>query len=277
MKFYVGSGMKNCELVNYYAKILKENGWNQTYNWVENVNADVSIEDMTEYAKLESKGIVDSDVVVILLPAGRGAHIELGMALALNKKIFLCSATKDEFSIENTVAFYGLPSIVQLVGTADENIKNIITLSNNNITIKEINNHDELVDFYISRGIEFNEDKQYFHPPVFSYIAEIDNAFVGAITVCKENNDFILDEVAVIKEKENQGICTALVNTAINRIEQEYGDSKFYLVAKNPEVFKNMGFNVIQRDEAPSFSECFSCPDFQKKCFPEIMVKILKK
>ncbi len=277
MKFYVGSGMKNCELVNYYAKILKENGWNQTYNWVENVNADVSIEDMTEYAKLESKGIVDSDVVVILLPAGRGAHIELGMALALNKKIFLCSATKDEFGIENTVAFYGLPNIVQLVGTADENIKKIITLSNNNFTIKEFSNHDELVDFYISRGIEFSEDKKYFHPPVFSYIAEIDNNFVGAITICKENNDFILDEVAVIKEKENQGICTALVNTAINRIKQEYEDSKFYLVAKNPEVFKSMGFNVIQRDEAPSFSECFSCPDFQKKCFPEIMVKVLKK
>lgn len=277
MKFYVGSGMKNCELVNYYAKILKENGWNQTYNWVENVNADVSIEDMTEYAKLESKGIVDSDVVVILLPAGRGAHIELGMALALNKKVFLCSATKDEFSIENTVAFYGLPNIVQLVGTADENIKKIITLSNNNITIKEFSNHDELVDFYISRGIEFNEDKKYFHPPVFSYIAKIDNNFVGAITICKENNDFILDEVAVIKEKENQGICTALVNTAIDRIKQEYEDSKFYLVAKNPDVFKSMGFNVIQRGEAPSFSECFSCPDFSKKCFPEIMVKTLKK
>lgn len=277
MKFYVGSGMKNCELVNYYAKILKKNGWNQTYNWVENINADVSVEDMTEYAKLESKGIVDSDVVVILLPAGRGAHIELGMALALNKKIFLCSATKDEFSIENTVAFYELPNIVQLVGTADENIKQIITLSNNNITIKEFSNHDELVDFYISRGIEFNEDKKYFHPPVFSYIAEIDNNFAGAITICKENNDFILDEIAVIKEKENQGICTALVNTAINRIKQEYEDSKFYLVAKNPEVFKSMGFNVIQRDEAPSFSECFSCPDFQKKCFPEIMVKTLKK
>lgn len=277
MKFYVGSGMKNCELVNYYAKILKENGWSQTYNWVENVNADVSIEDMTEYAKLESKGIVDSDVVVVLLPAGRGAYIELGMALALNKKIFLCSATKDEFSVENTVAFYGLPNIVQLVGTADENIKQIITLSNKNITIKEFSNHDELVDFYISRGIEFNEDKKYFHPPVFSYIAEIDNNFVGAITICKENNDFILDEVAVIKEKENQGICTALVNTAISRIEQEYRGSKFYLVAKNPEVFKSIGFNVIQRDEAPSFSECFSCPDFQKKCFPEIMVKVLKK
>ena len=126
MNFYIGSGMKNCELVNYYAKILKENDWKQTYNWVENINDDVSIEDMTAYAKLESQGIIDSDVVIILLPAGRGAHIELGMALALNKKIFLCSATKEEFGIENTVAFYGLPSIVQLVGNADENIKQII-------------------------------------------------------------------------------------------------------------------------------------------------------
>lgn len=126
MNFYIGSGMKNCELVNYYAKILKENDWKQTYNWVENINEDVSIEDMTVYAKLESQGIIDADVVIILLPAGRGAHIELGMALALNKKIFLCSATKEEFSIENTVAFYGLPSIVQLVGNADENIKQII-------------------------------------------------------------------------------------------------------------------------------------------------------
>ena len=126
MNFYIGSGMKNCELVNYYAKILKENDWNQTYNWVENINDDVSIEDMTVYAKLESQGIIDSDVVIILLPAGRGAHIELGMALALNKKIFWGSATKEEFSIENTVAFYGLPNIIQLIGTADDNIMKIL-------------------------------------------------------------------------------------------------------------------------------------------------------
>ena len=131
MKFYIGSGMKNCELVNYYAKILKRKGWNLTYNWVENINDDVSIEDMTSYAISESQGIVDSDVVIILLPAGRGAHIELGMALALNKKIFLCSETKNEFSIENTVAFYGLPNIIQLIGSADDNIKTILKLFNN--------------------------------------------------------------------------------------------------------------------------------------------------
>ena len=120
MKFYVGSGMKNCELVNYYAKLLKENGWEQTHDWVKNVSDDISKDDMIKYASLESQGIVDADVVIMLLPGGRGAHIELGMAMALNKKIFLCSTTKEEFSIENTVAFYELPKITQLVGNADE-------------------------------------------------------------------------------------------------------------------------------------------------------------
>lgn len=126
MKFYVASGMKNCKLVNYYAKVLKENGWEQTHDWVANVRDDASIEDITEYAKLESQGVANADVVILLLPAGRGAHIELGMAMALNKKIFLCSGTEEEFNIQNTVAFYNLPNIVRLVGTADENIEKII-------------------------------------------------------------------------------------------------------------------------------------------------------
>ena len=129
MDFYVGSGMKNCELVTYYAEKLIEQGWHQTYDWVKNVNEDVSIDDMREYAKLEKQGVADADVVIILLPAGRGAHIELGMALALGKKLFLCAQTEDEFSLENTVAFYELPCVEKLIGTKEENIAEIIKVT----------------------------------------------------------------------------------------------------------------------------------------------------
>lgn len=128
MNFYIGSGMKNCDLVNYYSKILEENGWKHTYNWTKNIHDDETIEDLIKYSKLEQQAIIDSDVVVILLPAGRGTHIELGMALALNKEIFLCSETKEEFSMGNTVNFYQLPNIIRLVGTPDENLKKIIKL-----------------------------------------------------------------------------------------------------------------------------------------------------
>lgn len=128
MKFYVGSGMKNCEDVNKYAIMLKENGWEQTYDWVKNVSDDVSRDDMIKYASLEQDGVARADVVIILLPAGRGAHIELGMAMALNKRIFLCSTMKEEFNIENTVAFYELSQITQLVGNVDDNVEKILKL-----------------------------------------------------------------------------------------------------------------------------------------------------
>ena len=120
--------MKNCELVNDYAKVLNDNGWEQTYNWVKNISDDISRDNMIKYASLESQGVADADVVIMLLPGGRGAHIELGMALALNKKIFLCSTTEEEFSIENTVDFYELPKITQLVGNVEDNVKKILEL-----------------------------------------------------------------------------------------------------------------------------------------------------
>ncbi len=126
MKFYIGSGMKNCDLVNTYANLLKENGWKQTYDWVKNISNDIRKEDMIKYASLESQGVADADVVIMLLPGGRGSHIELGMALTLNKKIFLCSATEENFNILNTVAFYELPKITQLVGNVEDNVKKII-------------------------------------------------------------------------------------------------------------------------------------------------------
>lgn len=126
MKFYIGSGLKNYKLVNYYAKILKENGLEEVCNWVKNIKNDITKKDLEKYAKEETQAIVNSDIIIILLPAGRGTHVELGMALALNKKIFLCSETNEEFNIKNTVAFYELPNIIKLVGTPDENIKKII-------------------------------------------------------------------------------------------------------------------------------------------------------
>ena len=65
MKFYVGSGMKNAKLVEYYQEKLKEAGWEQTYNWVKNINNDIDIDEIREYAKLEQEGVINSDVVII--------------------------------------------------------------------------------------------------------------------------------------------------------------------------------------------------------------------
>ncbi|MDE6408278.1 MAG: hypothetical protein K2K48_05855 [Anaeroplasmataceae bacterium] len=126
MKFYIGSSLKNYNLVNSYSKVLKDYGWIRTYDWVKNVNQDTSLENLKNYAQLEFQGILDSDIVIILLPAEKGAHIEFGMAVALNKKIVLCSSSNEDFSLENTVVFYEMPNVIKLMGTIDENLKSIV-------------------------------------------------------------------------------------------------------------------------------------------------------
>lgn len=125
MKFYMGSGLKNAKVVNEFSKKLKEIGWEHTYNWTENNLENESIEDLIKYATLEQKAIEESEVVIIILPAGRGTHVELGMAIALNKKIYLYSNNKEEFDIENTVAFYQLPSIQKVIGDIDYAVNEI--------------------------------------------------------------------------------------------------------------------------------------------------------
>lgn len=126
MNFYIGSSLKNSALVNRYADKLKERGWNQTYDWTKNIKNAGSIEALMDYAQHEKKAVEDADAVIILLPAGRGTHVELGLALALGKKIFLCSSDQKEFDLQNTVNFYQLPGVVRLAGTAGENIEKLL-------------------------------------------------------------------------------------------------------------------------------------------------------
>lgn len=122
MKFYIGSGLKNGKIVNEFSKRLQNYGWEHTYNWAEKEIGNETMEDLIKYATLEQKAIEESDVVIIILPAGRGTHIELGMAIALNKKIYLYSNSKEEFDQKNIVAFYQLQSVQKIVGDIDDAI-----------------------------------------------------------------------------------------------------------------------------------------------------------
>jgi len=126
MKFYIGSGFKNKDMVNYFSDKLCHFGLISTYNWARVDVFEETIEDLILFSNQEKKAIEESDIVIIILPAGRGSHVELGMALSLNKKIYLCAMSPEEFDIKNTVDFYQLPCITRLSGTPDEIIEEIL-------------------------------------------------------------------------------------------------------------------------------------------------------
>jgi len=119
MKFYVASGLQNKEIVRMVSVKLKQHGWHHTYDWTLNERVD-SLEELHRIGTLEQQAVDEADVVVVLFPGGKGTHIELGMAIALKKKIFLYDSSGEVMNAPTTCTFYHLPEITICTGSIDD-------------------------------------------------------------------------------------------------------------------------------------------------------------
>ncbi|KAB8138086.1 group-specific protein [Gracilibacillus oryzae] len=117
-KFYIASGFKNIENVRHVSDKLKDAGFIQTYDWTQNQRA-TTIEDLKEIGTLEKNAVMEADFFIILLPAGKSSHIELGMALGLGKRIYLYSENAEYNHFETTSTFYHLPEVNRYNGSID--------------------------------------------------------------------------------------------------------------------------------------------------------------
>jgi nucleoside 2-deoxyribosyltransferase len=122
MKFYIASKLENYAQVQYLSDKLKSAGWEHTYNWAVHLSAKESnIELLREIGQKEFNAVKDADVIIVLTPQGRGTHIELGMAIAFNKQIYLCHTDDKYFQCDdNTSIFYWLPQVKQFIGSIDD-------------------------------------------------------------------------------------------------------------------------------------------------------------
>lgn len=129
-KFYVASSLQNKNAVVYVSNRLKSQGYLHTYDWTRNIGSaehhSFTLDDLSEIGKQEKEGVAHSDFVVIMLPGGKGTHIELGIALGLGKKIFLYSEDGAINNSETTSTFYHLPEVEKCLGTLDELVKKIL-------------------------------------------------------------------------------------------------------------------------------------------------------
>ena len=118
MKFYIASKFENAEQVKRLSDVLRRWGWRQTYDWTEHGHVGhLGKERLREVAENEIRGVKDADVVIILLPGGRGTHAELGAANVLQKPVFILSGTGEPFAVDNsTCAFYWNRNVKQVTG-----------------------------------------------------------------------------------------------------------------------------------------------------------------
>ncbi len=105
MKFYIASKLGNYMQVRVLAGKLKAAGWVHTYDWTSDWTKQGSVKEtnkeiLISIAKKESEGVSDADIVIVLTPQGRGTHTEFGMAIALNKTVFLCHIDNTYFKCD---------------------------------------------------------------------------------------------------------------------------------------------------------------------------------
>ncbi len=123
-KFYVASSLKNVANVKYVSDQLKEMGFIHSYDWTQNDKV-TSIDQMRDIGRKEMAAVKKSNFIVVLLPAGKGSHIELGIALGNGIKIYLYSPDDEINDIELTSTFYHQDGVHKCKGTLKELIQYI--------------------------------------------------------------------------------------------------------------------------------------------------------
>lgn len=87
MRVYVATAFHNREERTKAIQALAELGIGITYDWA--VEKEV---DLASAGQADLDGVAKADAVVVLLPGGKGTHVEIGYALALEVPVILCGA-----------------------------------------------------------------------------------------------------------------------------------------------------------------------------------------
>ena len=113
MKYYIATSLERVPFHNLVRNELTKLGYEITYDWTKHGSVKhTSTARLQEVAHNESQGILASDFVLVLLPGGKGTHVELGLSIASKKKVFIHSEDPMTFEIGPQVcAFYHHPDV----------------------------------------------------------------------------------------------------------------------------------------------------------------------
>ena len=158
-----------------------------------------------------------------------------------------------------------------------------------NFKISETEDYEKLVPFFMKNGLEYTDEdmeevptdlvkcweitegtgKTSTHKPDGS-VSEDYGRLIGGFVLAKREGEYICDGIAIDPDWRGTELGKALLGIGIEEVKKQGGDT-MYLVARAPEFFRKNGFVTVERDEAPNFFECFTCPQYKVSCHPEVM------
>ena len=138
MKYYIATAISRAPFHNLVRDGLKQWGYEITYDWTLHGSVRLTSKSrLQEVAHLESQGILDADFVLVLLPGGRGTHVELGLSIASQKRVFIHSEDPRAFEVgPEACAFHHHACVVQFscpIALAADSLQNLLLSSANSI------------------------------------------------------------------------------------------------------------------------------------------------
>ncbi|ASN03838.1 TIR domain-containing protein [Virgibacillus necropolis] len=122
MRFYIASSFENKDMVRYVSQKLLSRGFTHTYDWTMNQRA-IEPKSLNAIGEQEKNAVESSDIFIMLLPAGKSSHVELGITLGLGKLIYIYSPEKIKPATAST--FYYVDGVNRISGEIDRFISMI--------------------------------------------------------------------------------------------------------------------------------------------------------
>ena len=100
------------------------------------------------------------------------------------------------------------------------------------------------------------------------------NELLAAAVLMFRSGCYVLEDLAVLESFRGTGLGRTLMNIALDEAKS-MGASEIWGCAKVPEYYFQYGWEEMDRQTSPEVSNCQSCPQFGKTCFPCIIRKEL--
>ena len=113
-KIYIASALDNFRRIVAIRDRLAANDISLTYDWTGHNNGSPYVEDdqaelKASIAENEMRGVVNAQLVLVVMPGGNGTHFEMGLARGLNKPIVLLL----DKHTGRSPSFHFLPSVIR--------------------------------------------------------------------------------------------------------------------------------------------------------------------
>jgi nucleoside 2-deoxyribosyltransferase len=112
-KFYLATRIDRAAQAEKLLEGLESRGWERTFTWTSQEIA--RAEEYPELAMAELAGVREADVLIVILPGGRGTHVEIGAALALGKPVILHAPDQKTLDTPYPCVFHYHPGVTLLI------------------------------------------------------------------------------------------------------------------------------------------------------------------